>query len=677
MFKSYTLTVLFITLFCVPEAAYTQLNVSGTIIDQQTKAPVPYAYVRKKNTNRGAITNEDGFFNLSCKQTDTLLISFISYDKIEVAATYFTVNDVVYLTPSKNELATVEVFADFEFLYDVFDRARKNLKQAQNYDSKTYFTLETNTQGFPVELLECYYNASIGASGINELSLKNGRIGMSKADNTYYTSLSTTQVISDYRLMNKKTNEFPDNPLQLNKSKLGKSYDLKLLAVENQVYKIDFQPKKRQNEYFNAVVWVDKMTEEILKVELTKKNLKRHPFVQIDPKHEIDSLNFGLAYTFSGGDNNALEKIEFNYDLQYKGDLTTRTMESAGVFLFFEKGATFDLPFYSQTSHKLTDYDKIVSQPYNARFWELNEVLSPSRKAVLYRSYFQKTGVLLNFDELSKRNTVFQNRVVAWSQNRILPDQINQHGAQKFPTKYSSAGTLNYKRAVTPAVRLYNLSAQIYLDRNVHQDSVYYKSETLINLADSYYFLEYNKNTTCFINLYYDMVEIKRREMMEIIEHKKWSANQVDSIYYTVNYQLEKELELFIDVVERGENDRRIKQYVKYIQNDLEIDNSVLIWSDYMAEQKKLEYENTSPWIKLYNHGTALMRIGKYEESLPFYLEAYNLTFDNPDPWLLYNIGINYIKLNEIEKGCFYLATAKAKGEEVLQKLVSACKNDE
>tara|TARA_B110000046_G_C12993308_1_gene398846 strand:+ start:400 stop:1032 length:633 start_codon:yes stop_codon:yes gene_type:complete len=202
--------------------AEAQIEISGTIINSESGEPIPFAYVKKKLINRGAITNEDGYFELVCEKKDTLLVSFISFQRIAVPCTYFIDHKQLLLKASNNELATIDIYADFEFLYELFETARHNLKQSETRSTKTYFALETATSGIPVELLECYYNAEIGPSGINDLALKNGRIGMSEQDGTYFASLNLTQIISDYRLLNKRDNRFPINPLQLTKGSLRK-----------------------------------------------------------------------------------------------------------------------------------------------------------------------------------------------------------------------------------------------------------------------------------------------------------------------------------------------------------------------------------------------------------------------------------------------------------------------
>lgn len=645
--------------------SFAQTLIDGTVVNANTGDPVPYAYVKKKGKNRGAITNEDGYFQLKCDSGDTLIVSFVSFRKKEVPYTYFIDHDQLKLAPAYNELATVEVFADFDFLYDVFDVARRKLRKAEVYPSKTYFSLETVERGIPIELLECYYNASIGPNGINSLSLKNGRIGMSELDGTYYASLNTTAVISDYRLMNKRENRFPGNPLQLTKNKVKRSYDLKLLAFKGGVYKIRFRPKVENGELFEANIWIDKKSEQIVQMDLEQKDLKKYPFVPIDPRHEMDSIDFNISYTFSNDNSQSLEKVEFAYELDYLNSNRTKRMKSAGVFLFFEKNAAFDLPYYSETDHRLSDYDKIVAQPYNASFWEYNEVLSPSRRVKLYKEFFERAGVLLNFDELSRHSEVFINRLLEWSESRILLDEINDEGDFQI----SRMRHYDYQHLNTD---FYNLEAHIYLDRNTQGDSTYYLSKTLIDIEDSFYFLEYNRYTTCMINMYYDLVEIKRREMMDVLESRPWERVEVDSIYKHCQKELDFNLRNFLTAVEHGENEAEIEKFSRSIYGNLGIDNSLLIWTDYMENRITDSAEDSlMTWMHLYNYGSALLQAGAYERSLQILLQAYSLQPD--DPWLLYNLGLNYLKLGKIEKGCAFLMLSKEKGEEIPKELLSEC----
>ena len=56
--------------------------IAGVIIDQQTKDPIPYVRLQVNRTNRGAMTNSEGFFRIPVGILDTLHLSHIGYEEI-------------------------------------------------------------------------------------------------------------------------------------------------------------------------------------------------------------------------------------------------------------------------------------------------------------------------------------------------------------------------------------------------------------------------------------------------------------------------------------------------------------------------------------------------------------------------------------------------------------------
>ena len=65
---------------------YAQTEITGTVIDE-TGETVIGATVMEKGTSNGAVTDFDGNFNLKVKEGATLVITYIGYDPVEIAAT--------------------------------------------------------------------------------------------------------------------------------------------------------------------------------------------------------------------------------------------------------------------------------------------------------------------------------------------------------------------------------------------------------------------------------------------------------------------------------------------------------------------------------------------------------------------------------------------------------------
>ncbi len=56
----------------------------GIVMDSVTLKALPGVHVRIKNTDRGAVTNSSGVFNIATKPTDTLVLSLIGYNSLEL-----------------------------------------------------------------------------------------------------------------------------------------------------------------------------------------------------------------------------------------------------------------------------------------------------------------------------------------------------------------------------------------------------------------------------------------------------------------------------------------------------------------------------------------------------------------------------------------------------------------
>jgi hypothetical protein len=77
------ITFLCLSFFC----ASAQTKVSGYVFDEYSQ-PVPYANVLFKGSTQGTISNEDGKFYLESDENwDTLIVSFIGFEVLEIPLT--------------------------------------------------------------------------------------------------------------------------------------------------------------------------------------------------------------------------------------------------------------------------------------------------------------------------------------------------------------------------------------------------------------------------------------------------------------------------------------------------------------------------------------------------------------------------------------------------------------
>lgn len=647
-----------------------QEAIRGTVVSGES-VPLAFAKIKVLGENHGAISNEDGVFELkNVSSEDSLQISHYSVSSRVVTVPYFFTNDTLILDKRFQEINPVEVQGAKGALLELFDVARSKIDKASSIQSKSYFALESSSNGTPVELIEAYYQGKTRGGRIENMVLKNGRIGMSSTDNEYFVSLSTTQIIQSYNLHKPTSVKFPQNPLMLANRKINKLYDYQVTEIQNGVLTIEFTPVKalNRNALFPTKVYLQKADTSIIRVEFAKKDLRTHPFREINPYDTIKRLDYFAAYNFDVS-TSRLEQISLDYRMDYKGVKGIKDIHTNGIFLFHDVTTSFSLPLYSETVSLFSDYDKIVSQPYNDFFWSTNEAISPSKKKVAYKQYFETNGVLLNFNDLSTINPkVFSDKLVPWSTDRIQLYQIND--AKAFSIAADQAKDFQNKTIISD---LYELQAFIYLDRNEFGDSVHFEVETLINLDESFYYLERSPETVCFINLYFDLVEIRRRELVEKLQTEKPNASELEDVYTASQLAISNDLRTYLKLVERGKNEAVLEEYIQKVQEALGIDNSFLIQSEEQWSKMDPTNKIPDPIIQRYNYGSALITIGKYQEALEVLLETEAM--GDTHPWLLYNIGVCYLSLGENETSCNYFKRSEEAGEHLDAEILKTCNN--
>ncbi len=109
------ITGIILLFFIISICSYSQKYVlSGTIIDKNTREPLPGATISIQNTSRGASTNNDGYFKLDNinKQKITILVTYIGYEKYSLTHDFSEENKShikIALKPSSEELKQVDV----------------------------------------------------------------------------------------------------------------------------------------------------------------------------------------------------------------------------------------------------------------------------------------------------------------------------------------------------------------------------------------------------------------------------------------------------------------------------------------------------------------------------------------------------------------------------------------
>ena len=127
----------------------------------------------------------------------------------------------------------------------------------------------------------------------------------------------------------------------------------------------------------------------------------------------------------------------------------------------------------------------------------------------------------------------------------------------------------------------YNLSGKIYLDINLLDDSTQIISSTILDPFESFFYYPTTIKSTAFLNMYFDIVEIQRRELLVELEETDMSPKQVERVYTNKMIELEDLTTIFFRNAERGENIYSMIRWNDYIMEGLNINNWELFGLEY------------------------------------------------------------------------------------------------
>lgn len=551
--------------------AIAQADIKGRICDSEDSSPLPFCSVAVKGTAKGCLTNEDGYFIINVAANDILVVYSLGYERKEISVSALTGNYTIKLKQVAKELREVIVHAEDDRLYELLGQCRKNILRSKKATSKAYFQLTTKSNKEPVEMLECYYNATTKGPAIQELRLKNGRAGLAGQNDRYFVSFNTSRAIS-YLDLTKESEYLPSLPLQFSKRAMKKRYNLRQISEDEYSYNISFSPKRYSSSYFSGEIWINKKTALIQKIQLNCPYALVHPFVAFaeDTLKKV-SLYITHSYTISG-EESKLSYINFNYTLWHKSirnndssvqyrahDLPEREIRTAGIIYFYDYNTPFTLPFYEYNQY-YTDFRKISLIPYNPGFWNNTTGLLYTDEQKRTVEFLEKNGSLINFNNL----------------------QIGKNGRKGFFETnnhiWTDSTRINYERNVvlpgrSQSVTNVKIAAQIYLDVNETNGKATHFSATVFDAMNSYAPEPIEPVTKCFMNIYFDLYEIERRKMEKQLSSRHYSTEEIKHFYEETLRNVKKVISGYTSEVNLGKNIEALKQWNEHCRRELGFDN--------------------------------------------------------------------------------------------------------
>ncbi|MGB3196916.1 MAG: carboxypeptidase-like regulatory domain-containing protein [Saprospiraceae bacterium] len=551
------------------------IEIEGKILDKETKEPIPFANIYNKSSKKGTISNADGYFRILINEvTDTITISFIGYKEQIIKIKADKKNYLIYLEVNILVLNEVTVTPkDNSYLFELVQASKKSISSIER-KSKAYYELKSYVDDSQIELVEGYYNIDVKGYSLMNLHLKAGRIALSTIRNSFFVSLESSRALLMLNLFD-RNDYFPINPMELSKSKLRKNYYLDLESkyldgTNDSIYIIDYKPKVTTGLFFNGKIWINKTKNHLIKITLNCANTLKHPFLPLNLMDKISNVSFNITQSFSTSNG----QVVFNHtDFIYKTDYVSRigiteeqkyTVLTKAVLYAYDYENSFNLPFFNFKDFNIGDYQKINAMPYNDFFWTYNDEYRLNDSINTNELFFIDSSSLTN-KTLFKSNTffkygLFEHPYISWSRNRIKFREI----LSDTSVTYSATGFKSEQ---------YKLAVKIYLDINSYRDSTHIITSTIIDPYESYYHLPMNNQTLCFINIYFDLCEIARRELEEKLKAQTNNIYRLKEIYNNFLTQFETKRNEYLKAVEHGTIEKEMIKYNNIVYEILRIDN--------------------------------------------------------------------------------------------------------
>lgn len=551
-------------------------TVEGRVLNKITKEPVAYANIYNKSLHKGTISNNDGYFRIPAGSPgDSVFVSFVGFKKQWVPLDKKDHFYTVLLETSTQLLKEVVIKEpDDGWLRDLLVECRKQAPET-NTVSRAYYGLKSFIRDQQVELVESFYNVKTKGYDLSSLDLKAGRLALKPFNNGLFVSMAGSRAITLLKMFG-ENNYFPQSPLELSNSGIKKHFYLGLTRKYHDdnldsIYEIKFTPRDTSGFYFAGKIWLNPANKQIIRINLQCGHSKKHPFLPIFSQDRISNVDFNISKTFRAVDGRILfDHTDFTYNIDYVSrqgtiDEMRYRVETSAVIYAFDYGHAFSIPRFPFKDGYIDDYKKISALPYNDFFWKNYNDYRLSDQQHLNERFFNDSATITNVHLFAQHRIfslgLFENSFLQWSTERILFKETPPLPSDK------RIGELDF-----PADQ-YNLSVKVFMDIDTDADATHFLTATILDPMESFYLLPMDNTTHCFINIWFDLVEIERRKFELAIERSDKSEATVQKMYDELLSRIETLKQQYLKEVERGIRKEQLLKWNNIVCKNLGIDN--------------------------------------------------------------------------------------------------------
>lgn len=447
-------------------------------------------------------------------------------------------------------------------------------KVEQVSKANAYYELRSFVDNQQLELVEAYYILDQATYGPAAAKLKTGRLALVPRNKRYFASQATATALVGFQLTN-PNNGFAYSPFNVGKrpQKYFRFWlaDTVQSAAQDTLLEIRFAPRKNDGKSFSGTAWVNPTTRFVSQLDLQCKHCEQHPFLPIFHVDSIKNFDLQLLCAFHDGPlGPVLRQIQANYAVHYSSrmhqtDTIDCILRTEAKLKVYDATAHFTEPYFTFVEG-VSEYRQILAYPYAHVFWQSNPEPWPVSAVQQRNQYFYEQATLRNQlleDGQVVANRIFEHPFIQWSENRVLIREALPQSVEAKPPNGDVSS-------------LYQLKVQLFADLLPTADSLVLLSTCVIDPYATFYHLPVDKYVNCFINMYFDLCEINRRNFEANCREEKLNLASIERNYNETQQELELRLNEFLTQVDRGQNRKAMLKWNAFIVEQLGIDNVAL-----------------------------------------------------------------------------------------------------
>lgn len=564
--------LLVIVCMFLPASSLLAQHIRGQLVDAQSRKGLAYASIQSLATGRATLSDEQGFFVLPWGAADHRVeIRLLGYRPLVAELNARDSMLVIALEPQVWQLAEVTVRADSDdWLYPLMAACQTGSESLLN--TRAYYELRSELGGRQVELVEGFYNAQLRGAELQKLRLKAGRLALQAVDRRLFANTETALALGEMPLFG-SPKYLPGSPFGLPESRLRKYYQLYQqegyrLETGDSVVVVRFVPRRAKDEWFEGEVGLILSQKAPHFVRLRCARAAVHPFVALSPGERLSNVSLELSRSLvPDGEGMRLEKLEMRYGVTYSNQRgqVYPVSSKALLYCYAPNDPFFIPPVDFGEDQQLSDYLHINAQPYQAAFWEYSGETRVEdvrgRNAAFFKDPRSITNVNLFTNQPLLGKGLLERPFTHWDGRRLIFNGKTERPAPADPRK----------REVR--VDDFQLEVVLYLDLFSLGDSLHWQTATIFDPYRSYFYLPIGPKEQCFVNLYFDLMELERRKLEAALAASDRQQNSLLALYAQAKADASKMAEAYFRDAMLGNNRKGMESWNERVKAGLNINN--------------------------------------------------------------------------------------------------------